>query len=86
VRRDERLGWVAANVRRVRLRVGWTQEELAEQAGLATVTIQVIERGRANLTLSVLFMLADALDVSCAALLRPAKATSRPVGRPKRVR
>jgi len=82
----ERLASVAANVRRLRLKRGWTQERLAEAADLAPVTVQAIERGRANMTLLVLFALSDALSVPPGTLFRRAAVVDRPVGRPPRSR
>jgi transcriptional regulator with XRE-family HTH domain len=81
---SDRLASVAANVRRLRLKKGWTQERLAEETSLAVVTVQTIERGRANMTLAVLFALADALEVKPGMLFRPAAPVERPAGRPRR--
>jgi len=60
---------VAANVRRLRRQQGMSQEKLAEVAGLHRTYIGAIERGERNVTLNTLQQVAEALDVSCAALL-----------------
>lgn len=63
----ERFG---ANVRAARHARGWTQEDLAEEAGLATVQISRIERGAREIRLTTLLRLVQALDVSPTRLLR----------------
>jgi transcriptional regulator with XRE-family HTH domain len=58
-------------VRRLRLRAGLTQENLAELAGLDHTYVQAVERVRTNFTIEVLVALADALQsrAICFALL-----------------
>jgi transcriptional regulator with XRE-family HTH domain len=63
----ERFG---ANVRKARLARGWTQEDLAEETGLASVQISRIERGKREVRLTTLVRLVRALEVSPADLLR----------------
>jgi transcriptional regulator with XRE-family HTH domain len=77
---------VAANTRRIRMRRGLTQEQLAELADVEPRTIQHLETGNANPTLGLVVTVATALGVSAATLLRPAQLKSRPVGRPRRPR
>jgi transcriptional regulator with XRE-family HTH domain len=74
----------AANIRRTRLALGWSQEALAHEAGLHRTFIGHVERGETNLSLDNLERLADALRVTGAALLSisaddadPAKAPGR---------
>lgn len=59
----------AANVRRTRLALGWSQETLAHEAGLHRTFIGHVERGETNLSIDNLERLADALKVSGAVLL-----------------
>jgi len=63
----ERFG---VNVRKARLAHGWTQEDLAERTGLASVQVSRIERGKREVRLTTLVRLVRALDVSPAELLR----------------
>jgi transcriptional regulator with XRE-family HTH domain len=62
----ERFG---ANVRAARRAKGWTQEELAEETGLAAVQVSRIERGRREVRLTTLLRLVRALDVPPGELL-----------------
>ena len=54
------LRYVAGNTKRLRLKRGWTQEVLAEEAGLEARYVQEIERAKTNMTLAVLVDLATA--------------------------
>lgn len=65
------IQWVLGeNVRRLRERRGWTQDQLAEQAGLHYTYVSGIERGRRNVTIDVLARIASALRVRPPDLLR----------------
>jgi transcriptional regulator with XRE-family HTH domain len=75
---------IAANVRRLRARKGWTQEGLAEKTGLHLTYIQAIERGTKNISVGVLLQLSDALDAPVPVLLRPAKLAPPRAGRPRK--
>jgi len=57
-------------VRKARLSRGWTQEDLAEKTGLATVQVSRIERGKREVRLTTLVRLVRALDVPPGELLR----------------
>lgn len=61
----------AANVRRKRLELGLSQEELAEYAGVHRTYIGMLERGEKNVTIYNIERLAIALDVTAAYLLTP---------------
>jgi transcriptional regulator with XRE-family HTH domain len=76
-------GYIGANVRRRRLRLALTQEGLAEAAGVDPRYLQEVERGRANLSISVLVALAAALGVDERFLLRRAVLPPARSGRPK---
>ncbi len=56
-------------VRAVRTERGWSQEELADRAGLHRTYISSLERGQRNVSLENIRHLADALDVSPGDLL-----------------
>jgi len=64
---------LAIVIRRTRLALGLSQEELAHQVGLHRTYMSDIEKGRRNLTLHTLVMLADGLQVSCRYLIRQAE-------------
>lgn len=53
-----------ANVRRERVRKGWTQEKLAEKAQIATRNLQKIEGGEINVLLTTAFRIQLALRCS----------------------
>jgi transcriptional regulator with XRE-family HTH domain len=78
------LSSIAANIRRLRLKRGWTQEELAEGAGLETRYVQTLESRKANPSAATLIAVAHALHVDPGALFRPAALVERKAGRPKR--
>jgi transcriptional regulator with XRE-family HTH domain len=54
---------VAAAVRHLRRKHGWSQEELGARARLHRTYIGAIERGEENITLRTLDSLADALGI-----------------------
>lgn len=61
---------VAANVRRARATAGLSQEALAHQSGLDRTYVSQVERGKRNVTISVLARLAAALGTTPDRLLR----------------
>ena len=58
-----------ATVRRLRERRGWTQEQLAEVAEMSATYVGFVERGENVPTLTIIFRLADALEVTPAELI-----------------
>ena len=74
---------VAANVRRLRERLGWTQEDLAEAASIDAKSAQLLESGTGNPTAKVLISIAVALGVPTGRLFRAAAFAPRPRGRPR---
>ena len=74
---------LGGNVQRLRLKRGWTQEQLAEVMGLDLSYTQRVERGEINLTLGSLANFADALGVLPGALLRAGRPPLIKRGRPK---
>lgn len=83
-RADEVLQSIAANVRAWRERRGLTQAALAERAEMELRAIQRIEQGKINFGVVNLVLVANALGVSPALLLRGARKTPRSPGRPRR--
>ena len=74
---------IAANVRALRLRRRWTQEQLAEAANLETRYVQTLESGRANPSAAVLMVVAEALGVAMGRIFRLASLPERRPGRPR---
>jgi len=62
---------VGGNVRRIRLKRGFTQEQFAEFSGFSQQYISDLERGQRNPTIVTLYELASALGVSHVELVRP---------------
>lgn len=69
--RPDVLAHVAGNVRALRVDRGFSQDALAAQAGVSRRMISGIESGEANVSLSTLDRLAQALGVSFSRLVRP---------------
>ena len=68
---DERYSYTrfGKRVRELRKAQGWTQEELANRAGLDRTYIGRCETGRQNATLKTIYALAAALGVEPATLV-----------------
>lgn len=62
----KRLG---ARIRALREENDWSQEELADRAGLHRTYISAVERGVRNPTISVIERVAVALDISLSVLM-----------------
>ena len=61
---------IGAKIRKIRTRLGWTQEYLAEKADMDFTSIGAAERGVRNLSLKSLARVADALNVPIEELVR----------------
>lgn len=85
-RPEQEFAHVAANVRRYRQRLGLTQEELAEKAGLTARIYRRIESAEVDLRLSTLLRVARALGVRLPKLFRAAKLPRARAGRPPATR
>lgn len=57
------------NVQRLRLARGWSQENLADEAGVHRTYVSGVERGVRNPTVTILAKLAKALSVAPSELL-----------------
>jgi transcriptional regulator with XRE-family HTH domain len=62
---------VGRNVRKIRLKVGLTQEQFSERSGFSQQYISGLEKGRRNPTIVTVYELAKALGVSHMDLVRP---------------
>ncbi len=71
MRRPDPKKLFARNLRRLRNSAGYSQEELADRAGLHRTYISSIERGHRNLSLENIFRLAEALNCDPRDLLTP---------------
>lgn len=57
-------------IREARKSLGWTQEDLADNAGIDRSYIGGVERGERNLTFKVLCQICQALDCDVASLTK----------------
>lgn len=60
---------LAVNIVRLRKEKGWSQEELADRAGLHRTYISAVERCVRNPTITVVAKIAEALGAQAGALL-----------------
>jgi len=63
----------AANLRQLRLARGFSQERLAEQAGLHRTYVGSVERGERNISIDNIEALAAALGVPADSILKDSK-------------
>ena len=77
--------WFGPRLRELRAEKGWTQQQLADAAGLAVGIVRKLEQRENKPTWETALALADALGVSCEAFTRP-PAESPPArpGRPRK--
>jgi len=68
---------VGGNVRRVRLKKGLSQENLADLSGLSQQYLSGLENGKRNPTVITVYEIAQALGVSHMDLMRPPRRKSR---------
>ena len=62
-------GRLAKNLKRLRDERGWSQEDLANEAGLHRTYVSGVERGARNPTVMILERLSKALKVQASALI-----------------
>lgn len=67
--KDMLAGIIGENVGKYRSEAGLTQAQLAERVGVGTAFISRVERGQKMMKICTLYAMADALHVSCDALL-----------------
>lgn len=66
-RRIDRL--VGSNIKRERLKAGYTQEKFSELIGIGTKSLSAIERGTVGVSLSTLLKICKVLSISSNSLL-----------------
>jgi methanogenic corrinoid protein MtbC1/DNA-binding XRE family transcriptional regulator len=71
------LSALGARVRELRLKRGWTQEQLADGARVTRVCIVAVEGGKQNVSMDIVVRVANALGVSPQALLSDGGATDQ---------
>lgn len=71
---------VAANLRRLRAGRGFSQEALADRAGIHRTYLSSVERAERNVAIDNICRLAWALDVDVRELLAPARLPAREYG------
>ena len=64
VRSQDVINLFAKNLKKLRVKKGYTQEYLAEEAKISQVQIARMENGKLNTSISNLFVLSKALDCS----------------------
>jgi transcriptional regulator with XRE-family HTH domain len=64
-------------VREFRQRVGLSQEDFADKAGIHRTYVSSIERGRVQISIAIAQKVADALDVPLSRIWRTIEARSR---------
>ena len=75
--KDEIMQMIGQNLMRFRTERGYTQEKLAEIAGISTSFYANLERGKKGASIFVLRSLSDILGVSVDSLLYPAHNSTR---------
>jgi transcriptional regulator with XRE-family HTH domain len=78
------LGYIGANVQRLRVKRGMTQSALADAAEISTGFLQSVEKGQTNVGVVVLVRLADVLGVRLTSLFRKAVLPEAKRGRPRK--
>ena len=78
------LGFIGANVYRLRARRDLTQEQFAETTDLDVRFLRRVERGTVSLCFDTIVRLADALGVEPGVLLRRVKPVTPKTGRPRK--
>ena len=60
---------VGSNIKRERLKAGYTQEEFSEMIGIGTKSLSAVERGTVGVSLSTLLRICNVLSISSNSLL-----------------
>lgn len=76
---DRYLASLGERIQRLRHARGWSQSQLAGEAGLDRTYISGVERGKQNVTIGAVMKLADAFSVHVDSLLSAAESAPRPL-------
>lgn len=74
---DERCLSLGRNIRKLREKKTWTQEELSERADIHVSYVGQVERGLRYPSLKILFRIADALEVKITDLFKGINANKK---------
>lgn len=69
ITRSQIRATLSSQVRRLRLRLGWSQLDLAETIGVSRATVNRIERGHHTPDVHTVYHLADVLGVTADTLI-----------------
>lgn len=61
---------IASNIKKYRLEKGFSQEALADKAGLHRTYISLLERKKKNVSIKILEKLAEALEIDISHLIK----------------
>lgn len=67
---EDYLKWLGNNVKQKRIKSDMSQQELADNANVAKSTIQRIEKGELNPTITVLIKISDAIGSDICELIK----------------
>jgi transcriptional regulator with XRE-family HTH domain len=67
---EKQLDAFGARLKELRLKKGWSQEELAAEAGLDRTYVSGCERGLRNISLINIYKLAEALKIEVSELFK----------------
>jgi transcriptional regulator with XRE-family HTH domain len=79
--------WFGARLRELRTAAGWTQQELADRAGITLGAVRHLEQGLRGPTWETVLSLAGALGTDCLAFTqKPADQPAPERGRPRKAK
>lgn len=76
--------WFASKLKGFREKAGWSQQHLADRAGITQKAVSLLEAGARSPSWATVQALAGALGVSCEVFQDGETARPRPKGRPKK--
>ncbi len=70
---EDYLKFLGENVKRKRMQLSISQQELADNANVAKSTIQRIEKGQLNPTITILYKISESLEIDICELIKKNK-------------